>query len=765
MDIRCERCATEYEIEDAQIPEAGLTIKCATCAHVFKVRRGMAPPPPPIALKLYRDGQTLSAICPDPATLQQWIVEQRILPTDDVSISGQPWRRLGDVPEFNTFFALLSMPPPPSMREAPSPAPPSFGGGDFTPVSGGTLPFQTPAPAATPTSAMATVQRPTLQWAPQDPAGATAISTPKASMPTPPPAQDDNVRTIQIQLTPDMFPPARSAEPRRNTGTTPPVPPAPPAPQRPEPAPTAAWPALPSNFGTEPLKLESLGGPIPTAGSTPKVTPVAKPPATRPATPSAKAAAAKPPAVKAKPVSRKPEVDPDLAEFMTGRSNGRLVVGVIAGLAVVGAGGYFGYQYVTGEHGPSANAKAAFEKGRKLYLTDTASDFLAAENDYKEAIGATPGTYPQAEGAMAELHAASAEQMLQRYTAMQAEMTAMASAGKEADAKVLLPRANELFSNFKEKLNTAREEVNAARKNEASSLEGNRALLDYYRLLNDAGHAAQAAEALKNDTDPETLAHLAAWHAGDPKLAASAEAELKSAIEKEPQFVRARGWLAELHIKQGNTAAAMKDMEGILKIAPRHERASEYIEAQKAAGTTVVANTPPANPPANPPPANPSADANPPETPKAETPKAETAKAEPVKKAEPVSDKDKEPVVASGDVDKLIDQAGRFLENKKAARALEFYDRALKVKPALCDALYGRGLALYDLGRTDDAISAFKTTLDHNHKFGDAMIGIAEAYKKEKKNKDAVKYYREYLDMYPTGEQAQVAKANVDALQ
>jgi predicted Zn finger-like uncharacterized protein len=764
MDIRCERCATEYEIEEAQIPEAGLTIKCATCSHIFKVLRGMAAPPPPLSLKLFRDGQTLSAICPDAATLQQWVVEQRILPTDEVSIGGQPWRRLGDVPEFSTFFALLSMPPTPAMQASQA-----LTVGGFTPPPGATLTFQTPAPAGA-TSSMATVQRPTLQWQPPDPAGATAISQPKAT-PVPVAApQDDNVRTIQIQLTPDMFPPARPGEAKRTTGATTPVAPVVPRPEatpRQEPAPTAAWPALPVNFGSEPLKLESLGGPqIPTASSTPRVTPAAKPPATKPATPSAKAGAGKtaPPAAKAKPTPKKPEVDPDLAEFMTGRGNGRLVAGLIAGVVVVGVGGYLAYPYVMGERGPSPAAKAAYEKGRKLYLTDTESQFMLAENAYKEAIGANPGTFPEAEGALAELHAAWGEQLLERYTAMQAEMAAMAAAGK--DAKVLVPKVNELAANFKEKLSTVREEVNAARKNDANSVEADRALLDYYRLENDAGHAAQAAEALKMRTDTETLAHLAAWHAMDPRQAATAEAELKSAIEKEPEFVRARDWLAELHIRQNNTTAATKDMEAILKVAPQQERAMEYLDAQKSANAAVVANAPPANPPANAAP-----DAKAPEAPKTETPKApeapktETARTESPKKTEPATKEDKEPVIASGDVDKLIDQAGRFLEKKKAAKALELYDRALKVKPALSDALYGRGLALYDLGRTDDAISAFKNTLDQNHKFGDAMIGIAEAYKREKKNKDAVKYYREYLDMYPSGEQAAVAKANVDALQ
>src|SRR5947209_6012560 len=39
MDVRCERCKTEYEFDDARITEAGVTVKCTSCGHVFKVKK------------------------------------------------------------------------------------------------------------------------------------------------------------------------------------------------------------------------------------------------------------------------------------------------------------------------------------------------------------------------------------------------------------------------------------------------------------------------------------------------------------------------------------------------------------------------------------------------------------------------------------------------------------------------------------------------------------------------------------------------------
>ena len=39
MDVRCENCGTEYELEDARLRPGGVTVKCTHCGHMFKVRR------------------------------------------------------------------------------------------------------------------------------------------------------------------------------------------------------------------------------------------------------------------------------------------------------------------------------------------------------------------------------------------------------------------------------------------------------------------------------------------------------------------------------------------------------------------------------------------------------------------------------------------------------------------------------------------------------------------------------------------------------
>ncbi|MBE7453632.1 MAG: zinc-ribbon domain-containing protein [Kofleriaceae bacterium] len=61
MDVRCEKCNTEYELDEARLKPGGVTVKCTTCGHMFKIRKrsptqggipvvragtASAPPPP-----------------------------------------------------------------------------------------------------------------------------------------------------------------------------------------------------------------------------------------------------------------------------------------------------------------------------------------------------------------------------------------------------------------------------------------------------------------------------------------------------------------------------------------------------------------------------------------------------------------------------------------------------------------------------------------------------------------------------------------------
>ena len=39
MDVRCEACKTLYELDEARVSDAGTTVRCTSCGHVFRVRK------------------------------------------------------------------------------------------------------------------------------------------------------------------------------------------------------------------------------------------------------------------------------------------------------------------------------------------------------------------------------------------------------------------------------------------------------------------------------------------------------------------------------------------------------------------------------------------------------------------------------------------------------------------------------------------------------------------------------------------------------
>src|SRR5512144_693163 len=169
MDVRCEKCQTEYELDEARLKPGGVTVKCTNCGHMFKIRKRTITNvgTPPIA----RDGngnelvrprrssskQPLGGIAPgglgpmgpmdksrqDPlfdedarqlgsdeaqttverqwvirlengeqkscrefATLQQWIISGVVTRESLISRTGKTWKRLGDIADLGQYFTI-----------------------------------------------------------------------------------------------------------------------------------------------------------------------------------------------------------------------------------------------------------------------------------------------------------------------------------------------------------------------------------------------------------------------------------------------------------------------------------------------------------------------------------------------------------------------------------------------------------------------------------------------------------------------------------
>jgi predicted Zn finger-like uncharacterized protein len=126
MDVTCNRCGTVYEFEEGLISTTGTTVKCTQCGHLFKVHRPSPLPPAGglhgIAIEPSRwrvrrvDGSThtLDSL----ADLSNLINAGQFGADDEISRTGQIWKRLGEIAELSSLFERpararrMSEPPP-----------------------------------------------------------------------------------------------------------------------------------------------------------------------------------------------------------------------------------------------------------------------------------------------------------------------------------------------------------------------------------------------------------------------------------------------------------------------------------------------------------------------------------------------------------------------------------------------------------------------------------------------------------------------------
>ena len=226
MDVGCPKCQTEYELDDARVTEDGVTVKCTTCGHVFRVKKKQLvvtlpskgdapislshdpqlPPAPPSREWKLRQPNGNVFPCRDLTMLQKWIIEKKVSRDDEISLSGETWKRLGNIPELASFFQVVDdaakartleamqkvVPPPP-----PAPSAPPTGGKITDTWRGGQ--FSEPAPPPQP---------------PEPPRRSTTSKNPEFM---PEPSQSPVMQTLQGGRfsAPPPAPPQTTPAPRR----------------------------------------------------------------------------------------------------------------------------------------------------------------------------------------------------------------------------------------------------------------------------------------------------------------------------------------------------------------------------------------------------------------------------------------------------------------------------------------------------------------------------------------------------------------------
>lgn len=113
MDVKCENCSTEYEFDDAKVTVAGITVKCTHCGHLFRVARAPSTDAPAAAPAtrtrhwMIRNRHGEIREFRDLSTLQQWIVARKVSREDEISKTGETWKKLGSIVELAGVFSAV----------------------------------------------------------------------------------------------------------------------------------------------------------------------------------------------------------------------------------------------------------------------------------------------------------------------------------------------------------------------------------------------------------------------------------------------------------------------------------------------------------------------------------------------------------------------------------------------------------------------------------------------------------------------------------
>lgn len=125
MDVICERCNTEYEFDETLLSARGTSVKCTNCGHVFKVYprssdQGIAPSS---TWRLKRPDGTFDAI-DSLRELQRRISSGELTPSDEIARGEDGWKKLGSIPELETFFQAAGVQIPSARIRSPIPPAP-----------------------------------------------------------------------------------------------------------------------------------------------------------------------------------------------------------------------------------------------------------------------------------------------------------------------------------------------------------------------------------------------------------------------------------------------------------------------------------------------------------------------------------------------------------------------------------------------------------------------------------------------------------------
>ena len=153
-----------------------------------------------------------------------------------------------------------------------------------------------------------------------------------------------------------------------------------------------------------------------------------------------------------------------------------------------------------------------------------------------------------------------------------------------------------------------------------------------------------------------------------------------------------------------------------------------------------------------------------PEEKKPEEKKPEEKKPDEKKPADKKHDDDKGGGGGKQSFDKVLAQADRLRDKGSLGKALGLYMKAVELNPDRAEPHVGLGWCFLDQEKYGAALGEFDRALQLNSGYAEAFMGLGEVYKFRGDKLNAVKHYQKYLRALPNGEDAEVARRNIEDL-
>ena len=762
MDVQCEKCGTEYSLDETLVSPSGTSVRCMTCGHVFKAL------PPSVAGSLETwnlrkvDGSIF--VFDRIATLQDWIADGKVSPSDYVRKGNGEWKRLGDIAEMKSFFDAAQ-----AARAARPGVHPVAAGYQGTPEAQAyqatirhkaiesrtsTAEFAKPAkaPFAASPSVIPPMARPVVpevvSYAPSaaqvDPLMQTQVPA-RAISSTAPQADMSNAATL-IQSPTARIP---STEPTQHGVSAP------------------SAPQVPSMVDTQ-MQTRPMKPPVSPRGSEHREPDLSQIPASSDSGhwEAGQAVAPEGPAW-AQEDSRIPAAIED--EFKAARTGPRRKIGrwiVLAVVLVLAGGAFYMFMYqrpmvdnlLGGMISKSDDGrhKTFYLKGRESFLLDTEAAFTQADREYYQVL-ALKENDALTLAALGQMYSIWAQYYLDRE--IDANVDAVALAAKTEGAQPDLKEAERLHMEFETKLSEARRWSDRALEAGPELAEAHLALADLYRL---SGDLKKASEHLKKGRSVQTTLeadYFEAMLAIDKKADPSEVLGMLASVTADEPLLCALYREARVLASFGRNSESTERLARLLRLNSDHQRARD-LQARIDGDLPILLHTGDTHGKEPGDDLEGAVDTDTHEVPVKEE-DTKIAATQPVLSGAP-----KEAGVATGgSTDSLLIRASKLQQNGKTGDASDLFEAVLKRLPGNIEALSGLAYCYLDRGSKGQAIAHFRRALKVNPSYGPAIIGLAETYKAQGQKQQALTWYKKYLSVNPSGRHSTMARRNVEQLE